>query len=411
MNRRRFIHSAGGLLLAMANPPVGGAPNPRDQRPPAAQRRSLTLFLGGDVMTGRGIDQALPHPSDPVLYERYVKDARDYVTLAEEAHGPMPRPVGPDYIWGDALEILAQAKPDLRIVNLETAVTRHAQPWPGKGIHYRMHPANVRCLRAAGIDVCTLANNHTLDWMQPGLEETLDSLHEAGIRTAGAGRDPGEAEAPAIVDTGGQTRVLIYSMATPDSGVMPGMSAAKQRPGMHVLPSLEPVVTRAVTERIEREKQPGDIVIASIHWGGNWGYFVPPDQRAFAGDLVQAGVDVIHGHSSHHAKGIEVLANRPVIYGCGDLLNDYEGIESVHDRYRSELVLMYFVTLDAATGELQRLTMRPLRIRRFRLNRATPEEAAWLGDTMHREGQNLNTAVETGSDGFLRLHWDRGKRA
>ena len=220
---------------------------------------------------------------------------------------------------GDALEILAQAEPDLRIVNLETAVTRHAKPWPGMG-------------------------------------------------------------------------------------------AAKQRPGMHVLPSLELGARRAVTERIQNEKQPGDIVVASIHWGGNWGYFVPPDQRAFAGDLVRAGADVIHGHSSHHAKGIEVMANRPVIYGCGDLLNDYEGIESVHGRYRSELVLMYFVTLDADTGELQRLAMRPLRIRHFRLNRAAPEEVAWLSDTMHREGQNLNTTVETGGDGFLHLHWHRGGR-
>src|SRR5207248_5995412 len=64
---------------------------------------AVKLFLCGDVMTGRGIDQALPHSVNPVLYERYIRDAHAYVELAEAANGPIPRPVGFDYIWGDAL--------------------------------------------------------------------------------------------------------------------------------------------------------------------------------------------------------------------------------------------------------------------------------------------------------------------
>jgi poly-gamma-glutamate synthesis protein (capsule biosynthesis protein) len=56
------------------------------------------LFLCGDVMTGRGIDQVLPYPVRPVVYESYVQDAREYVHLAEAANGPIARPVSFDYI-------------------------------------------------------------------------------------------------------------------------------------------------------------------------------------------------------------------------------------------------------------------------------------------------------------------------
>src|SRR6266496_5355514 len=150
---------------------------------------SLRLFLCGDVMTGRGIDQALPHPVNPLLYEPYMRDAREYVALAEKAHGPIPRPLTVSYIWGDALHELERSQVDLRIVNLETAVTSAETPWPDKGIHYRMHPQNVGCLCAGRISACALANNHVLDWGYDGLSETVRSLNAAGIAYSGAGND------------------------------------------------------------------------------------------------------------------------------------------------------------------------------------------------------------------------------
>src|SRR5690606_15954844 len=119
------------------------------------------------------------------LYKPYVRDARTYVELAERANGPVPRPVSFTYIWGAALAELERVRPDARIVNLETSITRSDSPWPGKGIHYRMHPENIGCLTAAGIDCCVLANNHVCDWGFGGLAETLDVLRAAGIRTAG----------------------------------------------------------------------------------------------------------------------------------------------------------------------------------------------------------------------------------
>ncbi|MGY5100921.1 CapA family protein, partial [Streptomyces sp. 900105245] len=152
----------------------------------------LTLFLAGDVMLGRGVDQILAHPADPALREDWVHDARDYVALAEAASGPIPRPVDPAWPWGEALPALDRAAPDVRVLNLETAVTADGDFAPGKGVHYRMNPANLPCLAVARPDVCTLANNHVLDFGTRGLADTLDSLTAAGLRTAGAGPDPEE---------------------------------------------------------------------------------------------------------------------------------------------------------------------------------------------------------------------------
>src|SRR5262249_36234927 len=120
------------------------------------ERDAVKLFLCGDVMTGRGIDQVLPHPSDPRLYEPYVCSAVEYVQMAERAHGPILRPVNFDSIWGDALTALHLSHPDARIINLETSVTV-SDDYEPKGIHYRMHPANVRCLTVVGVDCCVLA--------------------------------------------------------------------------------------------------------------------------------------------------------------------------------------------------------------------------------------------------------------
>ena len=164
---------------------------------PSNRANCLTLSLCGDVMTGRGIDQVLPHPSDPLLHEPYLTDAREYVELAERDGGPIQFPVTFSYIWGDALEQWERVAPDLRLINLETSITESDDYWSQKSVHYRMNPENVPCLTAAKLDCCSLANNHVLDWGYAGLRETLFSLKRAKIKTAGAGLTRREAEAPA----------------------------------------------------------------------------------------------------------------------------------------------------------------------------------------------------------------------
>jgi poly-gamma-glutamate synthesis protein (capsule biosynthesis protein) len=361
----------------------------------------VTLFLCGDVMTGRGLDQILRHPSEPTLHEPAASSAEAYVRLAESAHGPVPRLAPPTYPWGDALAELSRA--DVRIANLETSVTA-SDDWQPKGINYRMHPENVDCLTAAKLDVCVLANNHVLDWGPRGLDETLRTLERAGIATAGAGRDLEGARAPALIDRGRLGRILVFAFGAASSGIPPAWSATASRAGVQLLEDISARSAADAIAELRRIRRPGDLTVASIHWGSNWGYHVPRSHRELAHALVDSGFDVVHGHSSHHAIGIEIHRDRPIFYGCGDFLSDYEGIGG-HEEYRDDLPLGYFASFDRASGRLVRLEMTPFRLRRFRLERAPKDDARWLANVLGREGARFGTTVELRADGRLHVGW------
>jgi poly-gamma-glutamate capsule biosynthesis protein CapA/YwtB (metallophosphatase superfamily) len=367
--------------------------------------RAITLFLCGDVMTGRGIDQILPHPGDPRLFESYVRSAQDYVALAERAAGPIPRPVDFAYVWGDALAELERIRPGARIVNLETAVTASDYAWPGKGVHYRMHPANVALLTVAKLDCCVLANNHVMDWGPCGLDETLLTLRRAGLRTAGAGYDESEAATPAVIESSDKGRILVFALGSDSSGVPLEWAATHDGPGVNLLRDLSQRTLDGIARLVAAHKIRGDVVVMSIHWGSNWGYSIAASQRAFARGLIDtARVDIVHGHSSHHVKGIEVYHDKLVLYGCGDFVDDYEGIRG-YESYRADLGLMYFPTVDIATGRLLRLHMTPTRMHRLRVNRANESDVQWLAKTLDREGRQFGTRVERSSDNTLALRW------
>jgi poly-gamma-glutamate capsule biosynthesis protein CapA/YwtB (metallophosphatase superfamily) len=363
----------------------------------------VTLFVCGDVMTGRGIDQILPRPNPPAIQEPYVRDAREYIELAERVNGSIPRPVDAAYIWGDALGELERVLPDVRVINLETSVTRSDEHWPRKGIHYRMHPEHVGCLTAARVDVCTLANNHVLDYGYAGLEETLSVLAGAGITVAGAGRNLEAARRPAIVDLPDDRRVIVFSIGLETSGIPPAWAAGIDSAGVELLPDLSNATADALLARVEGVKRAGDIAVASIHWGSNWGYEVPRSQISFAHRLLDGAVDVVHGHSSHHPRPIEIYRSKLVLYGCGDFIDDYEGI-SGYEEYRDDLVLMYFPRIDPATGHLMTLSMAPMRVQRMQLVHPSPAESEWLRERLALTSRELGSDFELTIDGTLMLH-------
>lgn len=398
-----MTHSSG---VSFAATETSARNEEQDSVRPQSQQASgvVGLFLCGDVMTGRAIDQILPHPGNPVLFEGYMKSAIGYVDLAEEANGPIPEPVEFSYIWGDALVELDRRKPDLRIINLETAVTR-SNDVEDKAVNYRMHPDNIPCITAAKIDCCTLANNHVLDWGYSGLAETLETLKQANIKIAGAGRNIQEAQAPAVMTVSRKGRVLVFSFGSETSGIPWRWVATSNRPGVNLLPDLSAKTIRDIGNSVGQVKLRDDIAVASIHWGSNWGYQVPRAEREFAHRLIdEADVDIVHGHSSHHVKGIEVYKGKLILYGCGDFLNDYEGI-SGHEAYRGDLALMYFVSTDPSSGNLISLEMVPMQIKHLRLSRASDEDARWLKNILKREGEKLGTTVELGADNTLMLRW------
>lgn len=397
MKRREFFCTTAGFGVGVGVMATGLAGD--------VAVKPVTLFLCGDVMTGRGIDQVLPYPGNPRLHESYVKDAHRYVELAEKVNGPVPKPVDFAYPWGDALAVLDRFQPDARIINLETSITTSDHPWPDKGIHYRMHPRNLPCLTAAKLDACVLANNHVLDWGRGGLTETLESLDRAGLAHAGAGRDAEQSAMPSVIPLAGGRRVLVFAVGHESSGIPPEWASAKGRPGVNLLNDFSRDTVASLAVQIRGIKRAGDLVVASIHWGPNWGYAIAGEHRAFAHSLIDhAGVDVVHGHSSHHPRAIEIHRDKPVLYGCGDFLNDYEGIHG-HAEFRGELSLMYFITSDPATGALRRLEMTPMRVQRLQVRHAPPQDARWLLDTMDRECARFGSRVEAGDDGRLVLRW------
>jgi poly-gamma-glutamate synthesis protein (capsule biosynthesis protein) len=354
-------------------------------------------------MTGRGIDQILSSPSDPVLHEPYVASAAEYVVMAERINGQIPKPADSAYIWGDTIDELDRVAPSARIVNLETSITTSADYEP-KGINYRMHPANTPCLTAASINCCVLANNHVLDWGRSGLADTICTLRQAGIVTAGAGENLADAWKPAVIQLG-DSRALVFAAGTSDSGIERQWAATGDTPGIAFLRDLSEATVGHIADQVAGVKRSGDTAIFSIHWGGNWGYEISSDQRLFAHKLIDtAGIDIIHGHSSHHPKGIEIYKNKPILYGCGDFINDYEGIAG-YEYFRSHLVLSYVLKMLPQTGNLLQMELIPFAVERFRLQRPEPEDIHWLFEMLVREGKPLGTWPKPGDSRHFSLAW------
>ena len=187
---------------------------------------------------------------------------------------------------------------------------------------------------------------------------------------------------------------------------MSAWAAGADRAGVALLDGLQGESVDQVARLVRsRTDQAGDLVVMSLHWGGNWGYRIPVAHRRFAHQLIdEAGVQVVHGHSSHHPLGIEVYRGHLILYGCGDLITDYEGI-SGHEEYRGELGGLYVADVEPGSGLLRRLRVIPTRMRGLRLSRPSFDDVAWFAAMLDREGAKLGTAATVDEDGYLTVHW------
>lgn len=364
----------------------------------------LKLFLCGDVMTGRGIDQILPYPTDPVIYEPYITDARDYINLAQRKNGIFKTPGHFHYIWGDALKQFKLHNPDFRIINLETSVTESKNYWIGKGINYKMNPANITSLNCAGINCCALANNHVIDWGHEGLLDTINALKKADIQHSGAGVNIEEAATPAIL-TKDNTRVLVFSVGTESSGIPSQWEAKSNRPGVKLLHGLDLEYAHSVGKWINMFRKEDDIVILSIHWGANWVFKIPSSHIQFAHALVDNGyVDIVHGHSSHHILGMEVYKEKPVLYGCGDFINDYEGIDA-QQIFREDISMMFFITLNTTSRELINVTLVPLIKYQFSLKNPSIDDIKHMESDLNQMEKQFKSRVKRNQKDAFSLQW------
>jgi poly-gamma-glutamate capsule biosynthesis protein CapA/YwtB (metallophosphatase superfamily) len=361
---------------------------------------SLKLLLGGDLMLGRGIDQQMPQHCDPALHEAVVRDARHYAQLAARRHGALATPFGPATPWGASLAWMEQFQPELRIVNLETAITTSDRAWPGKGVHFRLHPANITTLQAARLDGCSLANNHSLDWGYNGLADTLRSLRQAGIQSAGAGLSPHQAQRPARWQLGDGCQLLLFAWAFTSSGVPPAWTVQPGHPGVALVSGINNGSVKWLCRCIKRQRRPGDRVVVSLHWGANWVPVVPEQHRWLARQLIElAGVDVVFGHSSHHPLPLEIHQGRLILYGCGDLINDYEGLPP-HGPWRSDLVCLYGLELERRSGALTALAIQPYRLRGFQLQEASGADRQLLEQQLGLEASPAGWRCRSEGNGW-----------
>jgi poly-gamma-glutamate capsule biosynthesis protein CapA/YwtB (metallophosphatase superfamily) len=315
----------------------------------------ITLALTGDVMLGRGVNETL-------------------------------RSVRPEEPWGDVLPLLGST--DLRIINLECAISEHKRPWSrtAKVFHFRADPLAVEVLRAARVDACSLANNHTLDFEEQGLLDTLEHLEEAGIRYVGAGRNLEEAARPVLLEGG------VALVAFTDNE--PPFAAHSDKPGTNYLPvSLEPEVLRRVEEAVETARGAGaKTIVFSNHWGPNMVERPKESFRRFARAVVDRGADVYYGHSAHVFQGVEIYRGKPILYDTGDFIDDY----AVDPHLRNDRSFLFRVSVE--DGDLRRLELFPVSLPYSRVELARGTEREVILDRMVGLSAEMGTTFERRED-------------
>lgn len=308
---------------------------------------TVKLAFVGDVMLGRGVNRELPFRT-------------------------------PEAFWGSTRSVLLSA--DAVIANLECAITEETTRWQEtpKVFYFRADLAAVDMLRSGNIRCVSLANNHTLDFGERGLLDSLDRLDAAGIQRAGAGRNLAEARKPAVFDVGG-IKLGLISLTDNE----PSFAAGHDRPGtnhhqLRAEPEALAIVEQAVAECWKRG---AGLIILSLHWGPNMVLHPTDAFREFAHAAVDLGVDIIHGHSAHVFQGVEIYKDRPILYSTGDFLDDY----AVDPTLRNDWSFIFLV--EAAADEVSRITglrMIPVLLTYAQVDLASDEEFEAIRDRMRQ---------------------------
>lgn len=325
----------------------------------------LTLAFTGDVMLGRYVNERL-------------------------------KAMQPEAVWGDLLPHLAQA--DLRIVNLECALTDHLSPWTRteKMFHFCADPEAVRVLQAARIDACALANNHILDYEERGLQDTLRMLDKAGIRHAGAGSNAEKAAVPAMLDIAGTVPCRVALLSCTDNE--PDFAATAEHPGTNYLEvSLDETALTRIASSIAQARALGaGLVVFSNHWGANFVERPAPEFRSFARRVVELGADIYYGHSAHICQGIEIYQGKPILYDTGNFIDDY----AVHPLLRNDRSCLF--KLMFADGKLNRIELLPVSLSVARVALARGDEFDAIGARMEMLCAEFGTILLRRDD---RLVW------
>ena len=327
----------------------------------AAQVDVTNVLLVGDIMLGRLVNETLK-----------------------------TRP--PAFPLGDTLPMFERA--DVAIANLECVIADKGTPWnkTPKVFHFRTDARNVVVLQTASLDFVSVANNHVLDYGYFALRDMLEILDHAGVRHAGAGANTAEACQPAYMDVRG-TRVGFLAFTDNE----PAWASKNDYPGICYsrVDTADPRA-KSILERVRQTRREAGLVIVSAHWGGNWGFEPPEEHTKFARALIDAGADIVYGHSSHIFRGIEVYKGKPILYSAGDFVDDY-AVEQRNDQ-------SFLYQIDATARGIRELRLYPTVIQMFQARRATGQ----LAEQVAKRMATLSVPVKTVStwdakEGCLRI--------
>lgn len=263
---------------------------------------------------------------------------------------------------------------DIGFANLEGALTDRGEPWP-KGYNFRTPPRFTAGLATAGFDVVSLANNHTLDYGEIGLLDTLDALTNAGVSYAGAGRNAAEARAPVIVEANGLRVAFLAYVATPQEA---GGFAIEQWLAGEATPGLAYASNEAIAADVAAARAVADFVIVTVHAGTEYRNAPDSTQARIVNAALAAGADAYIGHHAHVVQPVELRNGQLIAWGLGNFIFDLDNVDLANiPEPRVSLVLNFTLTKGAGVTSFEAVPV-VQDANEDRPRPATPSEAAVL---------------------------------
>lgn len=309
---------------------------------------SIHIALMGDVMIGRGVDNAIEQ-------------------------------VGYDYPFAPLEPLLRNT--DLNIINLETTLTTSSSA-VAKVFNFKASPDRVEILRRAHITIANIANNHILDFDKQGMFDTIQTLDNAGICHTGAGNNAKAAQAACIFV---RDNVRIGVIGATDNEPTWAATATSAGTNYFNVQHPEPLINQ-----IKKLRKTVDIIIVSLHWGPNMREYPDASYIACAHALIDAGADIIHGHSAHVIQGFQWYQQKLILYDTGDFVDDY----AIDPALRNDLSCLFIVSIEK--NRIEQLQLIPTVIKDMQVHRATGAESdAIFSLVRHRCALFPTTTIST----------------
>lgn len=279
--------------------------------PPASQQPQALVMSGPAPKRADAVQAALEVV--PVVQKKQVFNPYDpTVTLMFGGNVNLSDALGEaagnnDYHWAFAnMDEYRQA--DVAMVNLENPLTRSTLSLGKKQLNFKADPESVKVLTAGGVDIVNLANNHAMDYEEPGLVETINTLDNAGIQHLGAGRDIKEARRPDIIEVKGQRIAYLGYYDTDLHAADYGKAGTNPRRN------------NRVAEDIKALRGQVDWIIVNYHWGVELADYPGDWQIDLARFTIDQGADLVVGHHPHVLQGAEIYKGKPIVYSLGNFI-------------------------------------------------------------------------------------------